>query len=146
MAVPVDKIHRHIEHIIDIALEAETLFKNERQGAASVGIGVSPHEAALTEKPGGPTFDKRGVCEQCYGNRLQREADAEFFYHVGLGPVVEIGLYRTGTQHHVEAEPAFLRHVISHNPVSGFGHERYRLTPPFRIEAEPEHAKAELVA
>src|SRR5215469_3428229 len=146
MAVPVDKIHRHIEHIIDIALEAETLFKNKRQGAASVGIGVSPHEAALTEKPGGPSFDKRRVCEQCYGNRLQREADAEFFYHVGLGSIVKIGLYRTGAQHHVEAEPAFFRHVITHYPVTGLGHKRDIIPPPFRVEAKPEHTEAELVA
>src|SRR6516162_11026648 len=63
VAVSVDKIHRHIEHIVDIALEAETALEHERQGAAPVGIGIGPHEAALAEKTGGLSLDKRRVRE-----------------------------------------------------------------------------------
>src|SRR6516162_1621731 len=145
-SAPVDKIHRHIEHIVDIALEAKTVFEDKRQGPAPVGIGVGPHEAALAEKAGGPSFDKRRVREQRHRYRLQREADAEFLYHVSLGGEVQVRLHRTGAQHHVEAEPALLRHVVAHDLITSLGHERDLVTPPFRIEAEPEHAKPELVA
>ena len=41
---------------------------------------------------------------------------------------------------------AFFRHVITHDPVARLGHERDFVPLPFRVEAEPEHAEAELVA
>src|SRR4029077_1048272 len=50
-SVPVDKVHRHIEQVVDIALETETLLEDEWQGAAPIGVGIGPHEAAMA---GGP--------------------------------------------------------------------------------------------
>ena len=76
----------------------------------------------------------------------KRQADAELLHHVGFGLIVEIGLHRAGAQHHVEAEPALFRHVVAHDAVAPLRHPRDVLAPPFRVEAEPEHAEAELVA
>src|ERR1700730_15987309 len=146
MPVAVDKVHRHIEQVVDIALETETLLEDERQGAAPIGVGIGPHDAAMAEEARGPAFNKGGIGEQRHRDRLEREADTEFLHHVGLGAIVEIGLHGTGAQHHVETEPALFRHVIAADRLVALGLERYSLPPPFRIEAEPDHAEPELVA
>ena len=145
-AVAVNEIHRHVEHVVDIALEPEARLEDERQGAAAVGVGIGPDQAAIAEKAGGPPLDKRRIGEQRHRDRLQREADAELPHHVGLGLVVEIGLHGAGAQHHVEAEPALFRHVVAHDAVAALRHPRHLVAPPFRVEAEPDHAEPELVA
>ena len=35
-AVPVNEVHRHIEHIVDIALEPEAILEDEGQDAGAV--------------------------------------------------------------------------------------------------------------
>ncbi len=145
-AVAVDEIHRHVEHVVDIALEPETRLEDERQGPAAVGVGVGPHLAALAQQARRLALDKGRIGEQRHRHRLQRQADPELFDHVGFGLVVEIGLHRAGAQHHVEAEPALFRHVVAHDAVARLGHPRDVLAPPFRVEAEPDHAEPQFVA
>ena len=145
-AVAVNEIHRHVEHVVDVTLEPKTWFENKRQGSATVGVGVSPDITAMTQQTRRLALDKRRVGEQRHRHRLQCQAYPEFFDHVGFGLVVEVGLHRAGAQHHVEAEPPFFRHVIAHDPVARLGHPRNVFAPPFRIEAEPEHAEPEFVA
>jgi hypothetical protein len=41
-AVAVDEVHRHVEHVVDIALEAEAVLEHEVEHAGAVGIGVGP--------------------------------------------------------------------------------------------------------
>src|SRR3546814_4712592 len=60
----------------------------------------------------GLALGKRRRGEQRGRERLQRERNAEFLHHVGLARIVEVGLDRAGSQHHVEAETADARHVI----------------------------------
>src|SRR3546814_5908505 len=64
-------------------------------------------------------------------------------HHVGLARIVEVGLDRAGSQHHVEAETADARHVIEHDLVAPLGHDRQfgaRLVGPHADaeETEPE--------
>src|ERR687887_33382 len=100
----------------------------------------------MAEEPGGPALDEWRVRKQRYGYGLQGEADPEFFHHVRLGLVVQIGLHGAGAQHHVEPEPALFRHVVAHNPISLLWHPRDILAPPFRVETEAEHSEAQFVA
>ena len=69
-AVAVDEIHRHIEHVVDIALEAEPVLENKRQGAAAVGIGVRPDKAAIAVEFGRLPLDKGRIGEQRHRDRL----------------------------------------------------------------------------
>ena len=75
---------------------------------AAVGIGVGPDLAAVAEEAVGLAFAERRIGEQRGGERLQRQADAEFLHHVGFGREIEIDLHGAGAEHHVEAElPTF---------------------------------------
>ena len=145
-AVPVHEVHRDIQHVVDVTLKPKTRLEDEGQGTATVRVGIGPDVAAIAEEPGWPSFDKRRVRKQSHGDGLQRQTYPELFDHVRFGLVVEVGLDGAGAQHHVEAEPAFLRHVVAHDPVTGLGHERDLVAPPERRETEPEHAEPELVA
>src|SRR5215831_18038787 len=69
-SVPVDEVHRNIEHIVGVTLEAETRFKDKRQGAAAVRIGIGPYMAAVAEKTRRPSVDERRVGEQGHDDRL----------------------------------------------------------------------------
>ena len=91
-------------------------------------------------------FGEGRVGEQGGGERLQRQADPELLRHVGFGGIIEIGLDGAGAQHHVEPEPADLRHVIEHDRVAALGHDRQLGPGLVRPHAEPEEAEAELVA
>ncbi len=41
-AVAIDEIHRHIEHVVDIAFKAKTVLEHERQHATTIRIGIGP--------------------------------------------------------------------------------------------------------
>ncbi len=111
LAVAVDEVHRHIQHVLDVALEAHAVLEHERQDAAAVGIGVGPDVTAIAEEAVRPALGERRVGEQRRRDRLPREPDPELLDHVGLGGEVEVGLDRARAQHHVEAELAPGRHV-----------------------------------
>ena len=66
---------------------------------------------AIGQKAVGPAFAERRVGEQRGGDRLQRQADAEFLHHVGFGGEIEIHLHRAGAEHHLQAIAADLGHV-----------------------------------
>src|SRR6185437_9035334 len=135
---------RHIEHVIDIALEAEALLEHEGQHARAVGIDVGPDMAAIAEIARGLALDERRVGEQRGGDRLQRQAGAELAHHVGLGLEIQIHLNRAGAQHHVETELALLRHVAAHHGITPFGHPRHVVASRRRMKTHGEQAEAEL--
>ena len=144
LAVAIDEVHRHVQHVVDIALEAEAVLEHEGQHAAAVGIGVGPDVAAIALEAHGLAFDERRVGEQGGGQRLQRERHAELLHHVGFGLEVEVGLHGTGAQHHVDAELALLGHVLAHDLVAPLGHPVDVLARPLRREAQADEARADL--
>ena len=40
--VAIDKVHRHVEHVIDIALEAEAILEDKIKQAGTIRIGIGP--------------------------------------------------------------------------------------------------------
>ena len=85
LAVAVDEVHRHIEHVVAVALVAEAVLEHERQHAGAVGVGVVPDVAAEALVAVGLAFGERRIGEQRGRDRLQRQADAELLHHVGFG-------------------------------------------------------------
>ena len=144
LAVAIDEVHRHIEHVVGIALEAEAVLEHEGQHATTVGIGVGPDVAAVALEARLLALLERRVGEQRGGDGLQRQRDAELLHHVGFGVEVEIGLHRTGAQHHVDAELALLGHVLAHDLVAALGHPVHVGARPFRSEAETDEGGTDL--
>ena len=138
-----DEIHRHVERVVDPALEAHARLERPRQHAGARVVGVAPDFRAEREKAVGLAFGERRVGEERGRDRLQRERDAQLLHHVGFGGEVEIRLHRAGAIHHVEAERADLRHVGRHDPVAALRHHRDLGARPGRRHAEPEEADAE---
>ena len=101
-AVAIDEIHRHIERIIDVALEAHAGLERERQQPGAVGIGVAPHLGAVGLKAIGPAVGEGRVGEQSGRHRLEREAGAHLGDHVGLVAEIHVHLHGGGAEHHVE--------------------------------------------
>ena len=118
-AVAIDEIHRHVEHVLDIALEPEARLEHERQHAAAVGIDVGPDVAAIAESPDGLPSTNGELAKSATATGCSARLDAELLHHVGFVDEVEIDLHRAGAQHHVEAELALLRHVVGASPDSG---------------------------
>ena len=58
-AIPVDKIHRYIQRIIDIAFKAHIIVKNPVEHAGTIGVGVGPNMATIAFKAVGFAFIKR---------------------------------------------------------------------------------------
>ncbi len=141
-AVAVDEVHRHVEHVVEVALEAEAVLEHERQHAGAVGVGVGPDVAAEGLEAVGLALGERRVGEQRGGDRLQRQADAELLHHVGFGLEVEVDLDGAGAQHHVEAEPADLRHVAAHDRVAALGHQRQLVARPLRLDSRGRGSRA----
>ena len=56
-----DKIHRHIERIIDILFKAETLFKCKRQHAGAFRVRISPDQRAFRHIAGRLAVNKRRI-------------------------------------------------------------------------------------
>ena len=142
-AVAVDEVHRHVEHPVDIALEAHARLEDEGQRAAAVGIGVGPDMAPVAEEAVGPAFGEGRVGEERRGDRLQGQADPELADHVGFVREVEIDLHGAGAQHHVEAERADLGHVVAHDLVTALGHPGDGGAWPFGVEAHAQHGHAQ---
>src|SRR5512132_46673 len=139
-AVAVDEVHRHIEHPVDIALEAEAVLEDEGGDAGPVRVGIGPDDAAERQVPRWLAVAERGAGEQRRGDRLQGEADAEHPHHRRLGIEIEVDLYGAGRLHHIEAEAAPLRHVRAHDRVATLRPPRALLAPPPRLIADAEKA------
>ena len=120
-----DEIHRHVERVVDPALEAHARLERPRQHAGAIIVGVAPDFRAERQKAVGLAVGERRVGEQRRRNRLQRQRHAQLLDHVGFRGEVEIGLHRAGAIHHVEAERADLRHIGGHDLVAALGHFRH---------------------
>ncbi len=140
------EIHRHVERIIAVTFVAKAVVEHERQHPGAMRIGVFPDVAAKALETIGPAFGKRRIGEQGGGDRLKREADAKLLHHVGLARIIEIDLDGASAQHHVEPELADPRHVIEHDLVAAFGHDRQFGAALVGPHAEPEEAQAQFIA
>ena len=67
-----DEIHRHVERVIDPALEAHAGLERPRQHARAIGIGVAPDFRAEGKKAVGLSFGERRIRKQRGRNWLQR--------------------------------------------------------------------------
>ena len=47
-----DEIHRHVERVVSILLEAETGFEHEGQHAGTIVVGIAPDLAAIAQIAG----------------------------------------------------------------------------------------------
>ncbi len=147
LAVAIDEVHRHIEQIIGIALEAHAGFEGEGQRPGAAGHRLSgPDLRAVALEAARLAFDEGRVGEKRRGDRLQRQRDAQLLHHVGFVGEVEVDLHGTGAGHHVDAERAHLRHVVAHDLIAGARHPLGLVARPFRLEAHAEEADAELGA
>ena len=144
-AVADDEIHRHVERPVDILLEAEAVEEGEGQHAGAVAVGVAPDLGAVGEEAVRLALGEGRIGEERGGDRLQRQADAELVAHVGFVGEIEVHLHRAGAEHHVEAAGADLRHVVGHDLVARFRHDRRLGERPFRAHAEAEEADAERI-
>src|SRR5579883_136582 len=145
-AVAVDEVHGNVEHVIDIALEAEPGFEDEGQQPGAVGVGVRPDMAAIAEIAARLAFDERRVGEERKSDRLEREAGAKLAHHVRFGIEIEIDLHGAGPEHHVEPELASERHIAPHDGIAALRHPGDILATRRRIEAQSQEPDAERVA
>ena len=118
------EIHRHVERIFAVALIAEPVVEHERQHPRARGVGVFPDMAAEAAETVGLALGEGRIGEQGGGDRLERQADAEFLYHIGFGRVIQVNLDGAGAKHHVEPERTHARHMLSHDLVAPLGHHR----------------------
>ena len=146
VAVAVDEVHRHVEGIVDIALEAHAGLEHERQHARAAAVGVAPHLAAHRHEAVRLAFGERRAGEDRGRDRLQRQRHAQLLDHVGLVAEVQVHLDRRRAVHHVEAALADLRHVARHHRVAPLGHARRLVERPRRREADAEEADAQILA
>ena len=138
-ALAVEEVHRHVEDVVDVALEAHAVLEHEVQHAAAVGVRVGPDMAAVALEAVWLALGEGRVGEQRRGNRLQRQRGAELAHHVGFVGEVEVDLHGAGPVHHVEAKAALLGHVGAHDVIAGLGHLRHLVAPPGGREAHAEH-------
>ncbi len=141
-AVAVDKIHRHIQHPIDIALIAHAGFKRERQHAGAAGIKIAPDARAPAFVAVGLALEEGGTGAKRGGHRLQRQRHAQLLHHVGFRPEIEVHLHGAGAIHHLGAVRANLAHVIGHQPVAALGHARHLVMRPDRRGTDAGKAHA----
>ena len=138
VAVPMDEVHRDVQHVVRVALEPHAVLEGERQEPRAVGIGVRPHVAPIAQVAVGRSLPERGVGEQRRGDGLQPQRDPHLLHHVGFGRVIEVHLDRAGPEHHLEPERAAGRHVPAHDAVPPLRHHRHVLVLPFRVVSETE--------
>ena len=132
LAVAVDKIHRHIQHPIDVALKAETRVKRKRQHAGAAVVEAPPDPAAPGFMPVQLAVKERRRGEQRRCHRLQRQSHPQLFHHVGLGGIVQIDLHCAGPIHHLGAMRANPAHVVGHQPIPALRHHRHLIARPLR--------------
>src|SRR6185312_3152506 len=144
-AVLVAEVHRYVEDVVDVALVAEAVGEHEVEHAGAVGVGVGPDVRAVGQIAVWTSFRERRIGEQRGGDRLQREAGAEFLDHVRFGREIQVHLHGAGARHHVQAERADLGHVFAHDLVAALGHPRHLVAPPLRLEAHAEETQAHAV-
>ena len=143
LAVAEDEIHRHVEHVIDIAFIAEAILEHEGQHTGARRIGIGPDMAPVRHEAVGAALGKGRGSKERGRERLKCQAHPELLHHVGLARIVEVGLDGAGAQHHVEPHAADARHMVQHDLVAALGHDRQfgaRLVGPHADaeEAEPE--------
>ena len=143
-AVAIDKVHRHIEHVLGIALVPEPVFEHEAEHPGAGRVGVGPDVAAVGEVAVGLALGKRRIGEQRGCERLQRQRGTEFFHHVGLARIVEVDLNGAGPQHHVEAHGADAGHMPQHDFVAALGHDRQFVAGLVRPHSEAQKTLAGL--
>ena len=141
-----DEIERHVERVVDVALEAHARREGESEHAGARRVGVAPDFRAGGEKAVERAVGERRIGEQRGDRRLQRQADPELGDHVGFVGEIEIGLRRRGAEHHVEAARPDLGHVARHDAVAALRHDRRFGERPFRTEAQREEADPERLA
>ncbi len=144
-AVAVEEVHRHIERVVDVALEAHAVFEHERQHAGARVVDVGPYVAAVGQEPVRAALAERRRREHRGRDRLQRQADAELLDHVGFGGEVEVHLDRAGAEHHFETEAADARHVALHDAVAALRHHRHVFKARGRVVAEADEACADFL-
>ena len=144
-AVAIDKIHRHIERVIHIALKPHTVLKDERQHTGARIVQVAPDIAA----PGFMTvklaLKERRIGKQRDRNGLQCKRDAEFLDHVGLRAKVEIDLHGASAAHHGAAHGPDFLHIVVHQPITPFGHQRHVLMRPNRSRPKTNKFRTNLI-
>ena len=137
------EIHRHIEDIIDPLFIAEIGVEHTGRNTASRSVGIRPGMRPRRQEAGGLAILEGRVCKQRRRHRLECERGTELLAHVGLVREVEVHLHRAGTQHHIKAKRADLRHVTAHDPVAAFRHEADVFTPCNRMIAKAHHPDIE---
>ena len=138
-----DEIERHVQRVIDIALEAHAGLEGERQHAGAVGIRIGPDLRAHRQEAVGLAVGEGRIGEQRGEQRLQAQRQPHLRDHVGFRGEVDVGLHGGGAEHHVEAEAADLGHVARHDLVALLGHDRRLVAAPQRAHAEVEETDAQ---
>ena len=119
-----DEIHRHVEGIVDIALEAHAVLEDERQHAGAIVIGRAPDRGALRQVAVQAPVGERRIGEQGGREGLQRDRHPKLLDHVGFAGEIVVRLDGTGPEHHVEAAGADLGHVARHDGIAALRHRR----------------------
>ena len=84
MAVALGEIHRRVQRIVGVALEAEPFLEHEAQHARAIGVGVCPDIGPRRQEAVGAALGERRAGEQGGGDGLQRQGGAELHHHVGF--------------------------------------------------------------
>jgi hypothetical protein len=142
-----DEVHRHIERVFGIAVEAKALFEGEGQHAGPGVVGIEPDVRAEAQIARGLAVDEGRIGEQRGDDGLQRHRDAQLLDHVGFVGEIEVRLHGGRAVHHRGAERAHLLHVLGHDAVARFRHGGdFGNRPTERGDAETEKVNVERTA
>ena len=141
-----DKIHGHVEGVVDIAFKAHARLEGEGQHAGAGLVGIGPDFRTEGEEAIGLAFEEGRVGKQRGGDGLQGQRNAELLHHVGFGAEIQIDLHGAGPEHHVAAIAANLVHVGRHDLVAALGHDRGFGARPGGRGAEAEKSDAQRIA
>ncbi len=98
--------------------------------------------AAIAEVAGRFAFQEWRVGEQRGRDRLQRQRGAELLDHIPFAGKVQIDLHRAGAFHHVQAQRAHARHVLTHDAIALLGHPGNFLAFRARVESQAQESQA----